>query len=285
MTAWHGSRRVGRHGVSDAQDIGIVGLADRLWQAAVDRAPIEPLTGLRPGLTVQDAYAIQAHNVGGGSRRARWSAGAAWAARRGARSSSSSASTSPTSGCCSTTCSSTRATSVAARAVLQPRVVATMAFVLAADLAGPGRDHARRARPPSAGVMPAIEVVDSRIAYWQVQLADTVADNASRGQGRPGRPDHPGRGRGPAAARGAAPRATVSRSRARPARPRSATRPLRRVAGEQARRRRPGAAPRRHRAGRGRCTAWCRSGRPTASTPSSRTSASVSVRFADGGAT
>ena len=64
---------------------------------------------------------------------------------------------------------------------VQPRVVATMAFVLAADLAGPGVTIAD-ALTAVAGVMPAIEIVDSRIASWQVEIADTVADNASAGK-------------------------------------------------------------------------------------------------------
>ena len=64
---------------------------------------------------------------------------------------------------------------------VQPRVVATIAFVLAADLAGPGLNVAD-ALTAVAGVMPAIEIVDSRIASWQVQVADTVADNASAGK-------------------------------------------------------------------------------------------------------
>jgi 2-keto-4-pentenoate hydratase len=64
---------------------------------------------------------------------------------------------------------------------LQPRVVAEIAFVLADDLAGPGITAAD-ALTAVGGVLPALEIVDSRIADWRVQLADTVADNASSGR-------------------------------------------------------------------------------------------------------
>ena len=40
--------------MSGAQNTGVVELADRLWQAAVDRRPIEPLTRVRPARTVFD---------------------------------------------------------------------------------------------------------------------------------------------------------------------------------------------------------------------------------------
>jgi 2-keto-4-pentenoate hydratase len=64
--------------------------------------------------------------------------------------------------------------------LLQPRVEAELAFVMASDLAGPGVTTAR-ALTAVAGVLPAIEVVDSRVADWRIKLADTVADNASSG--------------------------------------------------------------------------------------------------------
>ena len=51
----------------------------------------------------------------------------------------------------------------------------------ARDLAGPGVTTVD-ALTAVGGVLPAIEIVDSRIADWRVQLADTVADNASAGR-------------------------------------------------------------------------------------------------------
>jgi 2-keto-4-pentenoate hydratase len=70
---------------------------------------------------------------------------------------------------------------VPVESLLQPRVVVEIAFVLARDLAGPGVTIAD-ALMAIAGALPAIEIVDSRIADWRVQLADTVADNASAGK-------------------------------------------------------------------------------------------------------
>ena len=56
-----------------------------------------------------------------------------------------------------------------------------MAFVLGQDLAGPGITTAN-ALAAVAGVLPAIEIVDSRVAGWRIKLVDTVADNASSGK-------------------------------------------------------------------------------------------------------
>jgi 2-keto-4-pentenoate hydratase len=43
---------------------GIVAeVADRLWQAEIDRSPIGPITQTHPGLGIEDAYAIQSHNI------------------------------------------------------------------------------------------------------------------------------------------------------------------------------------------------------------------------------
>ena len=62
--------------------------------------------------------------------------------------------------------------------LIQPRVEAEIAFLMSADLAGPGITSTQ-ALAAVGGALPAIEVVDSRIADWRIRLADTIADNAS----------------------------------------------------------------------------------------------------------
>src|SRR5437868_9818084 len=63
---------------------------------------------------------------------------------------------------------------------LQPRAEAEVALVLGADLVGGPFTVADVIRAVEF-VLPAIEIVDSRIADWDISLADTIADNASSG--------------------------------------------------------------------------------------------------------
>ncbi|CNF04601.1 4-oxalocrotonate decarboxylase [Mycobacterium tuberculosis] len=62
--------------------------------------------------------------------------------------------------------------------LVRPRVEAEIAFVMGSDLKGPGVSAVDALRAV-AGAVPAIEVIDSRIADWKINLADTIADNAS----------------------------------------------------------------------------------------------------------
>ena len=63
---------------------------------------------------------------------------------------------------------------------LQPKIEAEVAFVLAHDLTAPVIGPADVAAA-TAYVVAALEIVDSRIAAWDIDIVDTVADNASSG--------------------------------------------------------------------------------------------------------
>ncbi len=65
-------------------------------------------------------------------------------------------------------------------AFIQPRIEPEVAFVLKRGLGGPGVTVADAAAAV-AFVLPALEVIDSRIADWKISIADTIADNASSG--------------------------------------------------------------------------------------------------------
>ena len=69
---------------------------------------------------------------------------------------------------------------VAADQLIQPKVEAEIAFVIGRDL-----DHERLTIADLLRAvefaLPAIEIVDSRIADWKIGILDTIADNASSG--------------------------------------------------------------------------------------------------------
>ena len=64
--------------------------------------------------------------------------------------------------------------------LIAPKAEAELAFVLSRDLSGEDCTHAEVLRAIDH-VLPAIEIVDSRIADWKISLLDTIADNASSG--------------------------------------------------------------------------------------------------------
>lgn len=63
---------------------------------------------------------------------------------------------------------------------LQPRIEPEIAFVLGEPLKGPGVTTADAIRAIDF-VLPALEIVDSRVSDWKIGIFDTVSDNASSG--------------------------------------------------------------------------------------------------------
>lgn len=70
--------------------------------------------------------------------------------------------------------------SLAEHCLIAPRAEGEIAFILAEDLNGPGIS-ANDVLAATESVTPCFEIVDSRIANWQIRIEDTVADNASCG--------------------------------------------------------------------------------------------------------
>jgi 2-keto-4-pentenoate hydratase len=155
----------------------VADLADSLWRAETGHAAIEPITDRWPALSVADAYAIQSRNI---ERRAE--AGAVVRGHKVGLTSRASQELlgvrEPNFGVLLDDMLVDETDEIGLDALIQPRVEAEIAFVMADDLAGPGVTTAQ-ALMAVGGVLPAIEVVDSRIADWRIRLADTVADNAS----------------------------------------------------------------------------------------------------------
>jgi 2-keto-4-pentenoate hydratase len=161
-------------------DGNVARLADRLWQAEIDRSPISPITDAHPGLGIEDAYAIQSYNI-----ERRVGAGRVIRGRKVGLTSRPMQEllgvSEPDFGVLLDDMFVEDGDEISLATLLQPRVEAEMAFVIGSDLAGPGVTTSN-ALTAIAGVLPAIEIVDSRIADWRIRLVDTVSDNASSGK-------------------------------------------------------------------------------------------------------
>ena len=154
-------------------------LADELWEADRTAKPVAPLTDRHPDLVLDDAYAIQTINI---DRRI--AAGQRVIGRKVGLTSRPMQQMlgvdEPDFGVLTDEMIVEDGDLVDLTRLVQPRVEAELAFVMGEDLAGPGVSTAR-ALAAIAGALPAIEIVDSRVADWKIKLVDTVSDNASSG--------------------------------------------------------------------------------------------------------
>jgi 2-keto-4-pentenoate hydratase len=151
--------------------------ANMLWNAADVGEAITPLRESFPGLTGEDAYAVQEFNT---DRRLR--AGTRLVGRKiglTARSVQQQLGVDqPDYGMLFADMAVTDGEPVPWARLMQPKVEAEVALVMDRDLLEPGITSAQLLRAV-AFVLPAIEIVGSRIADWNIRFVDTVADNAS----------------------------------------------------------------------------------------------------------
>jgi 2-oxopent-4-enoate/cis-2-oxohex-4-enoate hydratase len=159
-------------------------LADVLLQAFDKREPCDQLTSLREDLKVRDAYVIQALNV---ARRKEKGLHGKPARLVGHKIGITSQAVmdwlsvgEPDFGCLLDDMVVDDGGTADTSLLLQPRVEGEVAFVLGAPLCGPGVTAADVLRATDF-LLPAIEIIDSRVKDWKIKYEDTIADNASSG--------------------------------------------------------------------------------------------------------
>ena len=163
--------------------------ADLLLEAYATKTPIAPLISTFEGLSIEDAYDIQLRQIksmlAGGRVIKGMKVGLTSAAMQnllGVRQ--------PDFGHLLDDFFYLEHEPIPADRFLQPRIEPEVAFVLKKPLKGPGVT-VMEAIAAIDFVLPALEIVDSRIADWKIGIIDTIADNASSGlfvigqQGRP----------------------------------------------------------------------------------------------------
>ena len=154
-------------------------IADELYEAERDRAAIMPLTDKNPALTIDDAYAIQMANV----TRVKEMGYVISGKKIGLTSTAIQKQIGvdePDYGHLFTAMDCENGI-VDTGKLIQPKIEAELAFVLASDLSG-RKITADDVRAATEYIVGAFEIVDSRVADWKIKLADTVADNASSGR-------------------------------------------------------------------------------------------------------
>jgi 2-keto-4-pentenoate hydratase len=166
-------------GRTDVPETVIREAADRLLEATRAVRPCAPVRDLIGSDDLAAAYAVQSHLVA-----ARRAAGAVVVGRKiGATSLAVQQQLGvdqPDFGWLFDDMDLSGADEVPMARLLQPKAEAEVAFVLGADL-DEGPLDAAQVRGAVEHAVAALEIVDSRIAGWDISFGDTVADNASSG--------------------------------------------------------------------------------------------------------
>ncbi|MGH8892936.1 MAG: 2-keto-4-pentenoate hydratase [Actinomycetes bacterium] len=166
--------------------------ADLLLGCYESRVAVPPLVQTFPGLDLDDAYAIQQLQVEDWERDGRTLQGrkvgltsAAMQRQMGVDQ--------PDHGVLRADMFHPEHHPIDVETFIAPRVEPEVAFVLGRELRGPGVTVAHAAAAVDF-VLPALEIIDSRIEDWKISIVDTIADNASSGGvvlgSRPVRLDH-----------------------------------------------------------------------------------------------
>lgn len=157
----------------------IVSEAERLRGVYASGQPVGPVRSAFPAATIADAYAIQQANTAFGVLNGRVRVGAKIGLTAKAVQKQLGVDQ-PDFGTLFADMAVPDGEIVPTGTLLQPKVEAEIAFVMARtpDIA---RLTTAEVIASVAFALPAIEIVDSRIANWDIAIVDTIADNASSG--------------------------------------------------------------------------------------------------------
>jgi 2-keto-4-pentenoate hydratase len=157
----------------------LAAVAAVLLDAYASRTPVPPLIDTYDGLTLDEAYAIQqlqvSSRLAGGAVIAGYKVGLTSEPMRQQIGVSD-----PDFGHLLTDMAYAADSPVPVSNFLQPRAEPEIALVLGKPLRGT-KLSVSDLIAATAYAVPAIEIIDSRIANWKISLLDTVADNASSG--------------------------------------------------------------------------------------------------------
>ena len=157
----------------------VVSIAGVLHRAQAERHQIEPLTNSHPDLTLDDAYAIQRELVEEQLRRGNRVAGK----KVGFTNPSIQQAlglVEPGFGYLFDSGEIENEGQIGFDRLLQPKLEPEIAFVMRDDLQGPGLTLAD-VLSATDYIIPAFEIIDSRIRDWKTKGPDIIADNAAHG--------------------------------------------------------------------------------------------------------
>jgi 2-oxopent-4-enoate/cis-2-oxohex-4-enoate hydratase len=150
-----------------------------LFAALRDGRPVKPLAGRDPALTIDDAYAVSldflARRRAQGERVIGKKIGVTSKAVQDMLDVHQ-----PDFGFLTDRMHVQGDIDIDAHKLIAPRAEAEIAFLLKDDLRGPGVTP-EDVLAATAYIVPCFEIVDSRIADWNISIIDTVADNAWHG--------------------------------------------------------------------------------------------------------
>lgn len=153
--------------------------AGKLAEAEATRKGMTPLTSIEASLSTKDAYKIQLENISKKLRRGQRVVGKKIGLTSLAMQQLLGVDE-PDYGHLLDSMVIENGGSISMERVLQPKVEGEIAFILKEELKGPNVT-ALNVLQATKYVVPALEIVDSRVQDWKIKLPDTIADNASSG--------------------------------------------------------------------------------------------------------